>query len=158
MSVIKRDPLRIPLVVTNLPESLKWGKPLDFIKKLPELLAGELPRSQNAQLVIVSSQTPSEDDKNSPWFRLARNGMFLGLGMFQQGAWRRVYIHSSFDVVWKWGDSRNIEDGFELIDGNVGGIPSDVQLHIMKYYKQITSALPDVAYSYFATVYTGNFL
>lgn len=152
-----RDPVKGELVITDLPETLKWGKPRDFVKLLTKILAVTLPFAKSSDFVVYGSQTPTEDDKNKLWTASQKQGSFLGFFLFQKGAWRRIFNRLDNEVIWLPGDSRNIPKGHQLIDGTLSGITVANQQHIMTFYRQDPAIIPPAppVYTYFAVRWVG---
>lgn len=136
---------------------LCFTKAPDFVNQLIKILGIEFPVFSNENFVIYGFQIPNEDQKNKLWVKTDRAGHFQGYFLFIDGSWQRIYDYSVQDVVWKYGDSREIEDGFQLIDGTVAAIPTAVQEHIMSFYHQNASESTPLnpVYDYFATIYLG---
>ena len=76
--------------------------------------------------------------------------------MFQAGEWQRIHNYRSDEVIWVFGDSRVIPEGFQLIDNNAG-IPSDVIDFLMKQYLKdpIASTPTQDVFKYYAIRYIG---
>lgn len=135
-----------------------WTTVSEFIKKILLPKVGvKFPVKDGEDFVIYGFQTPGEDQKDKLWVSTDRADHFTGYFKFIEGMWRRIYDHSIQDVVWKHGDSRDIEEGFQLIDGTVQSIPVDVQEHIIGFYKidAVNSTPLFPVYQYFATIYIG---
>lgn len=145
------------LILKDVPPGVCWGKPEDFIKLLTSALGVELAVSRLTDFVIIGHQTPTADDKGRLWIRLSKAGLFQGFFLFQRGKWRRIHNYRNDEIIWMVGDSRDIPDGFELINGTVAGIPTDVQNFILtKYLANSAASTPtQTVYSYFAVRYTG---
>lgn len=128
-----------------------------FVRKLLSIIGIDFPLVQNENFVVYGFQTPTEDQKGKLWVKTDRNNHFQGFFLFINGTWRRVYDHSIHDVVWKVGDSTDLEDGFVLIDGTVASIPVPVQVHIMTFYHISPDTVDPLfpIYDYFATIYEG---
>lgn len=134
-----------------------WSTPDEFANLLIDKLTIEFPVRAGEDFVVYGFQTPGEDQKGKLWVRIDRANHFAGFFVFVNGNWQRIYNHSNQDVIWKTGDSRDLEPGFQLIDGTVQSIPVDVQQHIMSFYRidtVNTTPLMNV-YDYFATIYLG---
>lgn len=153
---VDREKVLGELQLNRIPPGLCWGKPEDFIKQLLDILSVSLAVGQNNEFVVIGHQVPSEDDKNRLWVRLARNGSFIGFYLFVKGRWQRIHNYRNDEIIWMFGDSRDIPDGFELIDGTASTIPIDVQERLITQYIVDTtvSGAADV-YKYFAVRYVG---
>ena len=154
---VTRDNVRGTLQIDRIPPNLCWGKPADFIQQLVRIVSIELGIPPSTDFVVTGHQTPTEDDKNRVWIRLDRNRNFLGFYMFISGAWRRVFNRPINEVIWYWGDSREIPPGFALIDGTAPAMPADVQAHVQTFYHRNSSITSITVWDYFAVLYTGIF-
>lgn len=134
-----------------------WTNPQAFMQLLIQKMGLSFPVNLGNDFVVYGFQTPTEDDKGKLWVRTDRAGHYAGDFLFVGGKWPRVYNYSIHDVVWKTGDSREIEPGFQLIDGSVASIPVDTQTHIIGFYQtDIVNSTPLLTvYKYFATIYLG---
>lgn len=134
-----------------------WTTPSQFVDILIEKLGINFPVKLGDDFVVYGFQTPGEDEKGKLWVKIDRAGHPNGFFFFVEGKWQRFYNHSVQDVVWKYGDSREIEPGFQLIDGTVASIPVGDQAHIMSFYRldTVNSTPTAPVYSYFATIYLG---
>ena len=153
---LKRDQTSGKLVLKRIPKDLCWGKPVEFIKSLVEILGVELPSSSNNRFVVVGHEVPESEDKGKLWVRTSRGGVFLGYYFFQDGEWQRIHNFRPDQVVWLFGDSRVIPEGFQLIDTGVG-VPSDIIDFLKKKYLVDTanSTPTQTVYRYFAVRYVG---
>lgn len=153
---IVREKVLADLVIGRIPPDLCWGKPEEFLKAIEEAMDVILQLNSNNDFVVIGHETPSADDKNRLWVRLARNGSFQGFYLFVDGKWQRVFNRRNDEIIWMFGDSRNIPEGFQLIDGTATGIPTDIQQHIIQQYK-INEDVTGIAtvYEYFAVRYLG---
>ena len=132
---VSRDNIRGTIRLDRIDPNLCWGTPKEFVQKLLSMLSVDLGVPVNNEFVFVSHQTPTEDDKNKLWIRLARNGSFLGFFLFQTGAWKRIDdLRSDMprDMI---GDSREIERPWELIDEGIAGFDADTVSHLKSFYQ-----------------------
>lgn len=134
-----------------------WSTPNQFADLLIQKMGINFPVRLGEDFIVYGFQTPGEDEKGKLWVKTDRAEHFSGFFIFIEGKWQRIYNHSVFDVVWKHGDSREIEPGFQLIDGTVQSIPVEVQQHIMGFYRiDPANSVPLFpVYNYFATIYLG---
>lgn len=134
-----------------------WSTPDEFATLLTEKLGINFPVRAGEDFVVYGFQVPGEDQKGKLWVKTDRANHFAGFFLFVNGKWQRIYNYSNKDVIWKQGDSREIESGFQLIDGTVQSIPVNVQAHIMSFYQidTVNSTPLFNVYSYFATIYLG---
>lgn len=134
-----------------------WTTPNQFADLLVQKIGINFPVTGGEDFVVYGIATPGEDQKGKLWIRTDRGGHFAGYFLFIEGQWQRIYNHSVQDIVWKHGDSREIEPGFQLIDGTVQSIPTDTQTHIMGFYQidTVNSTTLFTVYKYFATIYLG---
>jgi len=153
MGLTDVDTLKGKIELETSPSNLCWGKPIDFVKKLTDILTVKFPVSLNNQFTVVGSETPSLDDKGKMWARFTKSRNWLGWHAFIKGQWRRVYEYLPSEIIWTVGDSRSIPDGFQLVEPGVP-LPADVIVKITSEYVPITSASP-AAFSYFAMRFIG---
>ena len=147
------------LLINQIPKNLCWETPEKFIENLVSILGVGLNINENNDFVVIGHQAPGEDDKGKLWVRTATSGIFLGFYIFENGSWVKVQNRRADEVVWFYGDSRDIPDGFKLIQPGIGGIPSDDVAHIVSKYNvniAATEASVGTVYSYFACVYVGS--
>lgn len=144
------------LIVKDIPSNVCWESPDKFLKKITDFYRVDLDINSNVDFVVVGSETPSEDDKSRLWIKTYNNGYFAGLYKFEGGKWREISLHRPDEVVWFYGDSRNIPEGFKLIDEDNGYITSDNIKHIMSFYNRDTSIVGSTVYTYFACTYIGT--
>lgn len=152
---ITRDPISGKPVITKIPENLKWGKPIDFVKALMNMFVVVLPLKGNNDFVVTGSQVPTEDDKSRLWVADQKNGSFLGFFRFIKGQWRRIFNLRADMVIWMVGDSRDIPEGFQLIDGTVSGIDVETQNFIKAQFRIDPTSTTFPIYTYFACRYIG---
>lgn len=148
MSVIV-DVVTGAIKLNNLPDRECFRGWDDFIRRLPEFLSVEIPPS--ALGVIIGKDSPSEDDRDKIWYRRDASGAFLGIYAFQGGAWKPLYNIPTGQIIWLWGSSQSIPEGFTFIWTGDAVIPSNVVAGIIGQY------IPDGSghYSYFAVRYSG---
>lgn len=101
--------------------------------------------------VIVSAQQPSDSERQKVWFRLDNSSSFVGIYIYSVGSWRKIYPVGK-QVYWLVGDSRDVPDGYALIDDGIGGFTSSEIDRIKALY---TSGETNDYYTYFAVVYKG---
>lgn len=121
----------------------------EFLETLPNLLAVEVPRG--ASSLLVGREEPGEEDRNKLWARQDSNGAFLGLYAFQNGGWRPFYNYVQNEIIWMFGNSDTIPDGFTLVEVGDPVIPSSVVNAIRGQF--IPGANNN--FIYFAVKYTG---
>lgn len=153
---ITREKLLGQLIINRIPKDLCWGTPTEFIKSLTKILGVNLFINPGNDFVVVGHQVPAPEDKGRLWVRLSRSGVFQGFYMFIGGLWKRVHNYRSDEIIWMYGDSRDIPDGFQLIN-ELSIVPSEVRNHVMTQYLTNTAASTptNTVYSYFATIYIG---
>lgn len=153
---ITREKVLGQIGITRIPPGLCWGNPGEFIKLLVDVLSVNLEVNANNDFVVIGHQVPSEDDKGRLWVRLARNGSFLGFFLFVNGKWQRVENRRNDEIIWLYGDSRQIPAGYRLIDGTNPTIPTEIQERLITQYVVNTGASGAApVYSYFAVQYVG---
>lgn len=143
------------LKLQNIPDNACFSNFKEFVESLPEYLTVEVPASISN--VVISQAPPGEDDKNKLWFRRDASGNFIGIYVFQSGAWRPFYnlvIGAAVSqITWAHGSSSNVPDGFRLILANdpTSNIPQAVRQAIQSQY------VPDGSggFLYFALEYIG---
>lgn len=153
---VKQDQLKGSLEIKRLPADLCYGTPPEFVKKLIEILEPNILVNAGNDFVVVGHATPAPEDKGKLWIRTTRSGIFQGFFFYQDSAWQRVHNYRPDEVIWMYGDSRVIPEGFQLIapGANIG---ADIIEFIMKQYlKDQAATTPTVTvYSYFAVRYLG---
>lgn len=87
----------------------------EFIASLPNILVAEIP--SEATNVVVSSQQPSNDQRDAVWFRLDNSGSFVGIYIYSKGSWKQI-TPAPNEVIRMWGDSRSVPSGYALIDAS----------------------------------------
>lgn len=143
----------VNLEVTQIPDDLCWDTPKEFIGRLTDYLVGVIDSGSNEDFIIVSTQPPGPEYRNKIWAKFSINRNWLGWYGFIKGQWRKLYSHDTNDIIWKTGDSRNIEDGFMLIDGNTNILKESVRDKIISQY--VESAVGSGIYNYFAVLFIG---
>lgn len=153
---VTREKLLGQLIINKIPKDLCWGTPTEFVKSLTKILGVNLFTNPGNDFVVVGHSVPAPEDKGRLWVRLSRSGVFQGFYMFVGGSWQRVHNYRSDEVIWMYGDSRIIPEGFQLIDDD-SIVPSDVRDWIVQQYLPDTAASTPGApvYKYFATIYIG---
>lgn len=145
------------LILNDVPSNLCWDTPEKFLKQLTKYFNVDLDINSNVDFVVVGSEVPSEDDKARLWIKLYNNGTFAGFYKFENGKWTEISTHRPDEVVWFVGDSRNIPDGYILIDESNGTMTSSNIRHIMDMYNRDTTVETDTpVYTYFACTYIGT--
>ena len=145
------------LILNDVPSNLCWDTPEKFLKQLTKYFNVDLDINSNVDFVVVGSEVPSEDDKARLWVRLFNNGTFAGFYKFEGGKWREIQTHRQDEIIWFVGDSRNIPDGYMLVDESNGMLTTDNIKHIMSFYNRDTTSDSETpVYTYFACTYTGT--
>lgn len=118
-----RDVIEGALKLIGLPQAECWTNLEDFIKWLVANIAVEVP--PNITNVIVSNVQPSDSQRDCIWFRRNNSGGFMGIFIFNAGAWKQLYPvpNQLFRI---YGNSNNIPDGFALADNNIANISTDM--------------------------------
>lgn len=144
------------LQLKDIPNNVCWDTPEKFLKQLEQYFGVTLDINSNVDFVVVGSEVPSEDDKGRLWVKLHNNGTFDGFYHFEGGKWTAIQNRRQDEVVWFYGDSRSIPDGYRLIDMDNGLLTTDVIKHIMSMYNQDLNAGTETpVYTYFACTYIG---
>jgi hypothetical protein len=153
---VKQDELKGNLDIKKLPADLCYGLPTEFVKKLQDILEPNILVNPGNKFVVVGHATPAPEDKGKLWIRTSRSGIFQGYFFYQDSAWERIHNYRPDEVIWMYGDSRVIPEGFQLIDSS-SNITSDIVDFIVKQYlKDQGASSPEVTvYNYFAVRYLG---
>lgn len=97
--------------VQGVLEELCVDSVADLVRVLPKYLTVEVPDSISN--VVISSQQPGAEQKQSLWVRLSNSGDFLGLYVYAVGEWRQVTpVPSQLFLI--SGDSRTPPAGYTL--------------------------------------------
>ena len=121
----------------------------DFVEALPRLLAVEVPVSISG--VIIAKDPPGEDDRDKLWIRRDGAGNIVGFFLFQNGDWNPFYLFAPQQVIWVYGDSRNVAKGFVLIDTGDAEISSNTVAALRaQYVPNLTGG-----FEYFAVRFVG---
>lgn len=145
------------LLLTDVPNNLCWSTPDKFLKQLRDFFRVELDVNSDVDFVVIGSQVPSEDDKGRLWVRLYNDGSFAGFYHFESGKWVAIQNRRPDEVVWFYGDSRNIPTGYQLIDESNGLLTTDnIKFIMSKYNRDLTSDSETPVYTYFACTYVGT--
>ena len=151
-----REKISAQLRILKIPADACFTTVADLFQMIQENFSVDLSAGVNNDFVVIGHQVPGEDDKGKLWVRKQRNGSFQGFYLFVDKAWQRIFNRRNDEVIWMHGDSREIPDGYQLIDATIGGIPSDVVDHIISQYLRDTTVTgPISVYKYFAVRYTG---
>jgi len=117
------DKLTGKMELGKTPSNWCWTTPKAFAEELINSLQFSWPFEDTHKAVIYGDKTPSADDKDKMWARFDNSGNWLGWYAWQKGSWKRVYNYRSDQVIWLYGNSNNIPDGFQLLDGTAAGAP-----------------------------------
>lgn len=152
MSIVIQDVVRGAIKVDSLPDRACFNSFEEFIQALPNYLSVEVPTKISG--VLVSREPPSEDDRDKIWFRRNSSGAYAGIYAFQNGKWQRLFQFvqdGALEIIWVYGNSNQIPDGFVLIQDGDTQILSTVVHAIMGHYVPIVGG----GFSYFAMRYIG---
>jgi len=122
---IPSNTIKIPLVLTGLPDVKCFTSWQDALQSLPDFLSGELSATDLTN-VVVSNVEPSSSQTTSVWFRLSNAGGFIGLYVFSAGAWQQIYpVNVDTPVVtnqifWFFGDSAQPPAGWTNTEDYTG--------------------------------------
>lgn len=145
------------LTLKDIPNDICWESPEKFLKQLERYFGVDLDVNSNVDFVVVGSEVPSEDDKSRLWIKLYNNGTFDGFYKFEGGRWVAIQNRRQDEIVWFHGDSRNIPEGYKLIDLDNGMLTTDNIRHIMSFYnRDLTVTTESPVYTYFACTYLGT--
>lgn len=152
MGLTDNDTLQGKIEIATPPIRLCWGKPLEFVKSLTEILTVRFPVNQNNEFTIVGFETPSPDDRGKMWARFTASRNWLGWHAFIKGQWRRVYAYHQSEIIWMVGNSSNIPEGFQLVEP---GVPLPVSV-ITKIVSEYVETSPGSGtFNYFAVRFIG---
>lgn len=143
------DVVRGALKLNGLPDRLCFTSWKDFILSLPDLLSVEVPAS--ASNVIVGNEYPTTDDINKIWYRRDPSGNFIGIYAFQNGQWRLLYNYAPNEIIWMYGNSAVIPEGFVLIEQGDAVIISTVVNALRSQYVPLVGG----GFAYFAVRFAG---
>lgn len=134
----------------GFPERCKFNSLQEFLTKYPDMLAVDIPSSLFG--AVVSKDEPGEDGRDRLWVRRDGSGNYVGTYAFQAGKWRPVYNTVPGEIIWLYGDSNYVPEGFTLIQtGDDAVVDSTTAAALMARYVP----LPTGGYSYFAVLFTG---
>lgn len=149
MSVVNTV-VRGALKIDNVPDRACFSTWRQFLESIPDFLTVEVPSSVSG--VVVGPNTPDEDDRDKIWFRRDNGGNFLGVWAFQNGAWRPLFNFGTNQIIWTFGDSTNIPDGFVLIEEGDPVIPSNIVQGLTALY---IPAQAGPGFGYYALRFSG---
>lgn len=145
------DVIRGAIKIDGLLEAQCFTSWEDFVKSLPNLLSVEVPVSVTN--VTIGNLQPSEDERDHLWFRKDASGSFVGLYLYAQGAWRKIFPVDG-EIVWVYGDSRVPPAGYTVIDTGDAYITAAVVTHLKQFYSETTVG-GSTFYKYYAARYSG---
>lgn len=137
------------IVVQNLPDLACFTDFRELLLSLQTFLSVEIPASITN--VIISNIQPGDDQRQSLWIRLSNGGNFIGVYFFAVGAWRQVFPQPN-GVFWMFGDSRDIPNGYLLVDEDNPHFTTSGAQKIMSNY--VVSVAGDF-FTYFAVTFEG---
>ena len=135
--------------IKNFPEDTCFTSFQEFLKALQDFLIVEIPASVTN--VIVSNQEPSTAQRGSVWFKFNNAGVFQGIYLFTNGAWNQM-LPAPNEVIWMYGSSDDIPEGFQLIDSDNPNFTAPQITHIQTFFYPTPGTPP---YEYFAVTFTG---
>lgn len=145
---VNENLIRIPLGITGDIEDACIEDAKGFVKWLSDHLVGLAPTSITN--VVVSNQEPT--DRNVVWFRRSNAGVFIGIYIYSGTKWNQIFPAPDA-VFWMVGDSRDVPDGYELVDtSGPTSISSYTRDFLVTKYQRDPG---DTYYTYFATVFVG---
>lgn len=133
------------LVIEDAPDNMNWGRPQDFLDYLKEKGSAVVPKEKNWEFVVIGPQIPSSDDSNKLWIKIDSNRNLEGFFLYTKNKWRPAYNYAPKEVIWMYGLSSDLPEGFRLLDGGIAGAPNLSDQFIG----------PVGAYTYFACVFLG---
>jgi len=141
--------IKVPLKINGLPDLACFESFEAFLQSLPEFLVGEI--SGSVTNVVISNQQPGEDERDKIWFRLTNSGTFIGVYVFSEGVWVQLFPPPN-QVVWMYGDSRNIPQGYRIVDATNPNFTASAASIIMGQYIYDSS---NTFFVYFAVTFEG---
>ena len=138
------------LLLKTLPELQCFTNFTDFLKALPDLYAVAVPSSVTN--VIVGPSQPTSSQTSSVWVRINNAGTFLGIYVFSDGKWIQI-CPAPNQIIWMYGDSSAIPDGYTSTDDAAGGKISTTLATALKTL-WIPGALAGPPYEYFSVILT----
>lgn len=151
-----RQKVSAKLKILSIPTNACFTTVSELLKLIEKTFTVDLSVGKNNDFVVTGSEPPTADDKNRLWVRKLNQGSFAGFYIFVGGAWNRIFNRRSDEIIWMYGDSRKVPEGFVLISENTGAVPSEIRDHLIQQYLVDTSvdeASP--VYKYFAVQYIG---
>ena len=153
MAVTDTDSLVGELELVTRPQNLCWGKPLDFVKTLIDIVKVKFPISRGNKFVVVGHETPGTDDVDKQWARFDQNRNPLGWHAFVKGQWRKYYTVVPGEIRWIIGDSDNPPSGWQLVDENISGLNINIVNKLKAQYVAFEG--DPTRFMYFAVRYFG---
>lgn len=146
---ITPDVVEGSLKLRGLPDVACFTSFIEFLRAIPDYYGVEIPNSITN--VVVSNIEPLDTQRDYIWFRRSNGGTFLGIYVYASGSWKQV-APAPQQVFWMYGDSRNVPDGYILVDNNNPNFTAgEVTALQAKYISDPSSTY----FVYFATTYEG---
>lgn len=139
------------IVIQGLPETECFTTFEEMLTVLSKYLVLQLPIGLLTN-VLVSNIEPLDSQRDSVWFRQDNSGHFLGVYIFASGSWKLAFP-SPNQVIWMFGDSGNVPEGYSLIDHNNVHFTNSQADQIMLFYRKTNPG--DSTYFYFAVTFEG---
>jgi hypothetical protein len=92
----------------------------DLVAALPAWLSVAGSGQDGLTLLTHGPTEPGADDTDKPWIQTRADGSPLGLYVFHDGAWVRVYDHDAGDIIGFNGRAADVVEPFEFCDGTDG--------------------------------------
>ena len=106
-----QDVIRGALKLDNFMENKCFSSWEDFVKAFPSMFSVEVP--PDITNVSIGAAEPSATDRDHLWIKLDGAGSFVGLYIYAQGAWQKIYPLSN-QLFFMYGDSRSLPAGYTL--------------------------------------------
>lgn len=85
----KTDVVQGALKLKGLLEEYCIKSAAELVKAIPDLFTVEIPASVTN--VVISSQQPGDDQRQSLWVRQNTNGGFIGIYVYSAGNWQVIF-------------------------------------------------------------------
>lgn len=103
------------LVSVGLPQDFCFENVQQLIQGISQYFKAVIPDSITN--VIVSNSQPTSTERDSMWVRLSASGTIMGIYFYTGITWKQV-LPAPNEVIWMYGDSADVPEGFILVDGS----------------------------------------
>lgn len=144
------DVIRGALKLDNFMESKCFTTWQDFIAAIPSMFSVEVPESITN--VTVGNVQPGDSDRDHLWIRKDTAGSFMGLYIYAQGSWKKIYPAPN-EIFLVYGDSRTLDPGYKVVtDTNV---LTSTEIASLQKIWTVGGTTPTTWWTVFHTVFTG---